>query len=472
MGKVELDEDLTALFDYEAKYIGQDGKIHALDGAGATDYISVVPGDVFVWTGSIDINNAYAVVEYDASKKMIGGSALATQGYRKTRVPYTVKQGAFVRFCTLERKKSALFKTKSFDGIASLVDKTTEYTADAVEALISYDGNSALDYAGAKATGYIPTIPGEKFIVSGYARWQSCCCVFYDSSKTNIFATLYNSDNSEYVAEREIVTAPEGAAYVRFSTLIEDKYPLSVQKYEMLNLRHTDYRLYEFIQELQKSNVLWGKKYVACGDSFTEGPFSTKNDETWDEATQTYKTYCWHIANRNGMTLVNEAQSGSDFTNIEGAVNPFSVDRYLAVPTDADYITLMFGLNETSLTTEQIGTKDDTTNATMWGAYNIVFTHFLTNMPFAKIGVIISDAWMPESYANVMKEICTYWGIPYLDLKGDNIPMGIGGKRSSTSAVAKSLRNAAFQVSDSDSHPNPKAHVYRSTIVENFLRSL
>ena len=30
----------------------------------------------------------------------------------------------------------------------------------------------------------------------------------------------------------------------------------------------------------------------------------------------------------------------------------------------------------------------------------------------------------------------------------------------------------AFQTSDTDHHPNPKGHLYRSTIIENFLRRL
>lgn len=217
------------------------------------------------------------------------------------------------------------------------------------------------------------------------------------------------------------------------------------------------------------TGVLYGKKYVACGDSFTAGPFSAKTEETWDGDMGVYKTYPYWIAKRNQMTLVNEAQSGSDFVNADGASNPFSVSRYKAVPKDADYITLMFGLNETGVA---IGTKTDSTNATLWGAYNTVFEYFLTTMPFAKIGVIIADAWMTQAYSDALKEICTYWGIPYLDLKADNISMGIGGKYSETSTKAKELRNAAYQVSSSDSHPNPKAHAYRSTIIENFLRGL
>lgn len=247
--------------------------------------------------------------------------------------------------------------------------------------------------------------------------------------------------------------------------------------------------LYDFINDYidtdneYDGNILKGKKWTACGDSFTEGDFTGFVDENglsgknspviYDGNRGMYKTYPWWIAERNNMTLINEAKCGTTITNaFNGERNPFSVSRYKAIPTDTDYITLMFGLNETNLTDDQIGSKTDTSNTTLWGAYNIVFEYFLTNMPLAKIGVIISDAWMNEKYANAVKEICKYWGIPYLDLKFDiSIPMGIDG-RVGVSQKAKELRNKAFKVTDSNGHPNVDAHKYRSTIIENWLRSL
>lgn len=208
-------------------------------------------------------------------------------------------------------------------------------------------------------------------------------------------------------------------------------------------------------------NVLYGKKIVTCGDSFTAGSAS----------------YPAHIANRNNMTLVNMAVAGSKLTNIaDSSQTPFSVDLYKNVPADADYIIISFGLNEigdfNELGDTLVGTKSDTENTTIWGAYNVVFTHLITRNPFAKIGVIIPDAWMTDAYATIIRNICAYWGIPYLDLKGTDTPLGIGGKYTEMSDTAKSLRNTAFQTSDSDAHPNEKAHEYRSTFIENFLRSL
>jgi hypothetical protein len=215
---------------------------------------------------------------------------------------------------------------------------------------------------------------------------------------------------------------------------------------------------------------LFGKKYVACGDSFTAGDLSEKTEENWDEKTGEYKTYDWHIAQRNKMILVNDGRSGATMYNNGDSV-AFSLTRYTQVPKDADYITLCFGLNETNA---PIGTLQDTTNETVMGAWNIVLEYLITNMPFAKIGIIIPDAWLTSALREALIDVAEYWGVPYLDLRGDTkVPMLIGGRLGTTvSEKARDLRNAAFQVAPDDAHPNPKAHLYRSTIIENFLRSL
>ena len=238
-------------------------------------------------------------------------------------------------------------------------------------------------------------------------------------------------------------------------------------------------------------NVLYGKKYVACGGSFTAGDALGYTDangctgtssDFYDQKMKVWKTYPWWIAKRNEMTLVNEAISGSVFTNITGRISPFSVDRYKAVPTDADYNTLMFGLNECESDTQQgfdpaaiIGTKTDTTTATVWGAYNIVFEYFMKNIPYAKLGVILADAWMTTAYRTAVKEICAYWGVPVLDLNDEQHPLLItahGADRANTSAKARQLRNDAFKLTANNTHPGLRGHEYRSTIIENWMRGL
>lgn len=252
------------------------------------------------------------------------------------------------------------------------------------------------------------------------------------------------------------------------------------------------------ISALQESNPLWGKKYVACGDSFTEGDFSgyvdedgntTKSSDAYDTDWKMYKTYPWWIARRNNMTLVNEAKCGSimplskqyiayrddpdnNDETAESYRNPFSLERYKAIPDDADYITIWFGINDASNT--NIGTIDDTTNETFYGAWNVVLEYLITNHPFAKIGIIVTSG-SSTTYREAEREIARKWGIPYLDYMGDDqVPLMLSGKESSQGLcnTAKTLRNNAFYVCSTNGHPGLKAHEYQSTFIEAFLRRL
>ena len=94
---------------------------------------------------------------------------------------------------------------------------------------------------------------------------------------------------------------------------------------------------------------------------------------------------------------INDASSGSimalDKTYIEDPENvsirtrnPFSLERYLTIPEDVDYITLWFGINDAGHT--NLGTIDDTTNETFYGAWNVVLEWILTNRPWAHVGMI------------------------------------------------------------------------------------
>lgn len=473
IGEVVLEENMTDAFDFFTGFLGRSGNPVALAYGGVTDFIPVEIGDVFYWSGVSDINGSYGVCEYDKNKNFIKGDALATESYKYTRnVKYTVTEGAFVRFSTMSQAvhERGLIKTKEYDGICELKNKTDEYLVGAENKYIKYSNGFYSDLSDAIITPFIPAKQNDVFLVSCCAESATAGVCFYDANKHYIKTMLFNTDESRRIAVREKIVAPERTAFVRFSSLYYQTYPLKVWKYEQLQLVHADYQLYEFIKDLRNSNCLFGKKYVACGDSFTAGDFTEKNDETWDEKTGEYKTYDWHIANRNKMILVNDGRSGSTMYNNGDSV-AFSVTRYTQVPKDADYITLCFGLNETNA---PIGTLQDTTNESVMGAWNIVLEYLITNMPYAKIGIIIPDAWLSSALREALIDVAEYWGIPYLDLRGDTkVPMLIGGRLGTTvSSRARDLRNEAFQVSAEDSHPNPKAHLYRSTIIENFLRSL
>lgn len=242
----------------------------------------------------------------------------------------------------------------------------------------------------------------------------------------------------------------------------------------------------EYINSLVKSsngNVLFGKKLVACGDSFTEGDFTGYADDNglsgknspviYDTNRGMYKTYPWWIAERNNMTLVNEAKCGTTLTYIPQYTNAFSETRYKNLPKYADYILIKIGINdETGHKNAPLGTIEDTTNATFYGAWNVVLDYIITNHPWAKIGIIVTNG-TSENYANAIRECAKKWGIPYLDeANGEQVPLLNRTNKSYVCSTAKNLRDTQMRVSETNGHPNIKAHEYESTIVENFLRSL
>lgn len=360
-----------------------------------------------------------------------------------------------------------------------------DYYTKAQLGYISKGGNFIEDQSSL-ITEYISVKPSDSFLISGFAQYSVAGYAFYDASQKFLASGGYDGTNAYRFTNLKVVV-PDGASYIRFSTYRKDEFSYSIQK-------SNKYSASEVVKELSKkvdslegkintdTNFLNGKKWVACGDSFTHGDFTGyvdsngntgKSSNAYDQALKMYKTYPWWIAKRNNMILVNEALNGSGFTNADGIKSPFSVQRYKDVPKDSDYITLMFGLNEISLAknSDTIGTKDSSDNTTIWGAYNVVLEYFYTNMPYAKIGVILADSWMTSEYANVVKEICDYWGVPVLNLKESSVPLGIGG-RLNGSAKATELKNSAFKVTDNNEHPNLKAHEYRSTFIENWMRSL
>ena len=100
--------------------------------------------------------------------------------------------------------------------------------------------------------------------------------------------------------------------------------------------------------------------------------------------------------------------------------------------------------------------------------------YLIENHPFAKIGIIITNG-SSKKYTDAERAISRKWGIPYLDMEADyqHVPlMQRVTERTEVCQKALELRKKAFAVSDSNTHPNAKAHEYESTFIENWLRTL
>lgn len=152
------------------------------------------------------------------------------------------------------------------------------------------------------------------------------------------------------------------------------------------------------LSDISNGNVLFNRKYVSIGDSFTSPSYSYANV----------------IAARNSMRFMNLAVGGSCIgyfktSNFDDSDAPKDVNSVFSYKIDAlgeklssaEYVTIQYGLNELNLTTEQIGEKTDADGLnvnrhTLWGAWNYVLKKLLTWNPRMKIGIILSDSWLSE----------------------------------------------------------------------------
>lgn len=225
-------------------------------------------------------------------------------------------------------------------------------------------------------------------------------------------------------------------------------------------------------------NILYGKKWVACGDSFTENGYNASDG--FDESVYIYqdgrfagryKVYPHIIGLRNNMNVVNLATGGQTMAN---SSNSF-MTRYANIDADADYITIMLGIND-KIQGISVGAIDSTDKATFCGAFNVAMEHILENHPFAHIGIMVSHG-TNEEIMEATRGIAERWGVPYLDYGSPQVPLMNRYTGRNVCAKAQQIREKNFCViSDgtnaTNGHPNTAAHEYESTFIEAWLRTL
>ena len=312
---------------------------------------------------------------------------------------------------------------------------------------------------------------GMKFQYKGFALGSAVNYAFFDESKSKISSIV----GKDLRAGVEVII-PAGVKYVFFQSFSTDVNPESV----VFSLVTKDwFRAYieslvdvKTLNMLKASNVLWGKKYVAIGDSFTDAIGTEKITED-GIFKGSPKVYPYIIGNRNNMGVLNQGASGT-------TLNQYIVNRkFESIPNDVDYITIWFGINDKGHGV-QIGSATDKVEAwsneksgSTGAAFNYIFEWIFTNRPFAHVGVIVTD-FAEQERRNVIVECCKRWGVAFLDLYNPTIPMiRTRGEQIELDPKIKEIRDKQFSLNGAkDMHPNNKAHQWQSNIIENFMRGL
>ena len=236
-------------------------------------------------------------------------------------------------------------------------------------------------------------------------------------------------------------------------------------------------------------NILKGKKWAVCGDSFSSGDFKGGTDDYIIHGGRydgKKAVYGYLIANRNDMEVQDFTRGGRTMAMpAEGNfTNAFSNELYKQIDQDVDYITLYFGINDShhagigkdgEVTNGYIplGTIDDTNTATFYGAWNVVMQYLIEHHPFAHIGIIISNGCGVKEYPEAEIAIAKKYGIPYLNLNGDGrTPAMIRAVNPDLDPAVLQMRNEAMKVGGKNMHPNVKAHAFEADFIEAWLRGL
>ena len=403
--------------------------------------VECVPGDVFTING-IGGGNGRLWAFLDASKKVVRRETINTQISGKV---ITAQTGEV--YLVINNNKTTVSDAVSYKGevLSNKVSRIEETAMVAKTASGTETTFSDLLEMG----------------VYGLSKAQMSAMIDKPSDVDDAVGTLINYSG----------------AYLTGAYTIQRLYQLSGKVWERLVYTPTGevnkaWERTDSAANVNNSNILKGKKLVTAGDSYTQA--------YWDGDYAEYngKNYGYYIAQRNGMTFVNSGISGSTMavTKTGSGHNPFVVDRYIAVPTDTDYLILWFGINDAANC--NLGTIDDEVNNTFYGAWNIVLRYYLTNRPWMKVLIVVTTGaigWDGDTrldFRQAIRNVAEKWGYPYLDWEKDKgIPAFFD--REGMSTEARDLRRNAYGYNGpNEGHPNPQWYEYESTIIEAKLRSI
>lgn len=439
-----------------------------------TNYIPASAGDKFSYKG-VGRSLALSVVFYDSQKQVLS--------YLQYNSPYAYNtlicpaDTFYVRFSSFApsaddvildvyRGNSQLSEVHSeLDGIEPKL--TAIVPTESVGWLRSNGAMSGTSGFHCLVTDFIPCKPGDQFVYRGKARSDAVSVVFYDSVRSVVSSAQYNS-----AAKPVTITIGSGIYFAKFCSFDSSAYGLVFEVYKVGSAEYFD-------KINSDKDSLDGKKWVVCGDSFSHGDFTSITEPHIHDGIYAGQlpVYSYLIGNRTRCNVHNIAVNGGtlSYVNNGGFTKPSTGLLYTTDFSDADYITLYYGINDMHQNVP-IGTINDTEPTTFYGAWNVAMEYLITNYPGAKIGVIITNGCGASgvAYPTATEAICKKWGVPYLDLDG-----GVGcttmlrcSTRNPASDALKDLRYAQQKVSETNGHPNELAHKIESTFIEAWLKSL
>lgn len=434
---------------------------HYIRFSGQNDYINVF----------MAVASGYTPTQYVAYSRVVTFSYVDNAVEAEGATKYTIgrigeigeENTKFFTFTDNRLDLTQITENKFLDGYGELVNSETTDVSDYC-------------YVGDLSTVYL----GRFRNITTYDT-LSQYCFLYDADKNKISSRLTipttGLDISSYHATYMRCNLPHSSEY---SLVLVPSAPSAYVPFG-----------YNF--KYAQHDALYGKKWAVCGDSFSWGGYSPMNVFADGLCYGKRKVYPYYIRQRTGIEIYDFTLGGrtlaypADGTFANSLTNPSADWYYQNIPADSDYITIYLGINdlnhangygetpdgEDATGVITLGTIDDVTTATYYGAWNVVLTWLITNRPFAHIGIIVTNGTQSRDFTEAQINIAKKYGIPYINLNGDErTPAMIRCYNPNIPAEIKSAITAKQRVSESNTHPNDAAHEYESHFIENFLRSI
>ena len=237
----------------------------------------------------------------------------------------------------------------------------------------------------------------------------------------------------------------------------------------------------------QPINLLEGINWCAIGDSFTWGDpandkFTDRNGKEWHLTATTW------LANEIRANLIQVGLGGAHFMPkiVDGEIDTV-VANYIMNPnwwygiknlqSNTQLITIQIGLNDNGHTNFPIGSYGDETLLTSYGAFKILMDKIKEKCPLAKIGLIVSDAFLRTEYANFLYDLSKKYNLPILDLSSSTVGTIYGTSADDSynynfaSSEVKTANNEKYRISSTNGHPNTESHKLRAEKMRLFINS-
>ena len=179
-----------------------------------------------------------------------------------------------------------------------------------------------------------------------------------------------------------------------------------------------------------------------------------------------------NVGVKSYVDFLNESDAciGTNMGHSGATSHSWYTDYLNNITNEFDCFFIALGLNG-----DANGTLNDEYSAdTYCGGMNGILNKIITVNPKARVILWCMDAWYSESRIELTKQLADKWGCEFYSMKSNAaIPLRIGGKATGVMTGLQeqvvSAKNAAFQRSSDNQHPNENAQKLLAAYLKTIL---